>query len=621
MYNFDIITKVKAGKGILLSLLFIIPFVLYLHTINFDFVYHDDDVIILEGAPVLKEFNFKKIFLSDAWLMDKQIVLYRPWQSFTYAVDFKISGRNPWFYHLHNVFVFCLSIQLIFLFLCKLAIPQSISFWLTLLYSVHGLFAHTVSWVPARGDLYLTLFGVSSIIFWMQFIEKHKLIYGMGAAILFFGALLSKESAMALPLIYVLILYFSKIKKPKQLIVFYMIIVFVIEIIVYMNMRKYSVAEENNYFTLQGLVYNLPTIPEEIFKFFLPVTFSVMPSFNTFITTAGSAILLLFIAAFVYKKAFYDAKLFLLGVTVFLTPLLPSLFYKPVFAGHTYDYLDHRMFFPGIGLLIISYCLLPPFFKLSKMGFLPIILVPVLAYSTYRNSNFYKNYKAYYDNSTNTNPQSSLAWLNYGICLSRNGLQNEALVKIDKAVELYPDIPEFRIKRAEVLIIKKEFKEMVAECRRIISINSRYDKAYLYIAGYYNDVNLSDSVVSVLSQAIRVIPSNYELYYQRGLQFIKFQDSKNAISDMSNSILLNPKFSLAYSERGSVYGLIGQYNEALEDFNKFISLEPNNPVGYFNRSQAYYFLNMNEECCTDLAIADKLGLKDATIRREEFCKH
>lgn len=110
-------------------ILFLIPFLLFLQTCWFNFTYHDDDTIVLNNGQVFQNFNLKKIFFSDAWLMDKKIELYRPFQSFTYAIDYFFTGTNPFGYHLHNVLIFCLSIQLLYLFLLSLKLTEQVSFF------------------------------------------------------------------------------------------------------------------------------------------------------------------------------------------------------------------------------------------------------------------------------------------------------------------------------------------------------------------------------------------------------------------------------------------------------------------------------------------------------------
>ena len=264
-----VIVSKPAGSGgnYNLLILFAVPFLLYAQTLGFGFVYHDDDTIIITGSKVLENFNLHQLFFTDAWLHDKVIELYRPWQSFTYAIDYAIGGLNPWIYHLHNLLVFCFGIQLLYLVLLKLKIPTTHALWLSIIYSTHFLLAHTVSWIPARGDLYLTLFSLSALICWMNYFNTRKPAWLAATVWLYFMALLAKESAAVLPVLFVL-LYFLY-KKPGAGLKLPALVVAAIPLGavlgLYLYMRSLSVVPQQSFMPVPALMYNLPVLPEEVY--------------------------------------------------------------------------------------------------------------------------------------------------------------------------------------------------------------------------------------------------------------------------------------------------------------------------------------------------------------------
>ena len=336
-------------------LLFVVPFLLYIQTFSFDYSYHDDDTIVLYNAKSLHDFDMKKIFLTDAWMMNKQIELYRPWQSFTYAIDYIFTGSSAKGYHVHNVIIYCISILLFYFFLLSLNIGEQNSFLLSLIYSVHFLLAHVVSWLPARGDLYLFAFSISCMLFFRKYLRTKKIIFVLLSSLFYFLALLSKESALVLlPILYAVAFLFWKIewKKPGN---YFLLIPSTMLTLLYFWMRLQSISASQNIFSIEGLIYNLRVIPEEVCKFFIPAFFSVMPAYSTTVTSIGVGLIILLCSLlFVFRKTI-NRNLVLAGGILFLVPLLPSLIYTPSFTGFAYDYLDHRMFFPGIGILLIAY--------------------------------------------------------------------------------------------------------------------------------------------------------------------------------------------------------------------------------------------------------------------------
>src|SRR5690242_7227645 len=103
-------TNSLSGKELLFPVItVVVAFALYGKTLSLDFVYHDDDKMIVTNTHKLEQASLMTVLFTDAWFGEKQIQLYRPWQSLTYLTDYRLWKVNPVGYHLHNVTVFALS--------------------------------------------------------------------------------------------------------------------------------------------------------------------------------------------------------------------------------------------------------------------------------------------------------------------------------------------------------------------------------------------------------------------------------------------------------------------------------------------------------------------------------
>ena len=118
----------------------------------------------------------------------------------------------------------------------------------------------------------------------------------------------------------------------------------------YFAMRGNAIAEAGN-LSIVAFFTNLRSLPEEFFKMMVPVGFSVMPGYSLIWTLPG--VLLMGILVYFIRKYKPDTKVLLTGASIWLASLLPSLAYEPSFAGVAYDYLDHRAWFPYVGLWMI----------------------------------------------------------------------------------------------------------------------------------------------------------------------------------------------------------------------------------------------------------------------------
>src|ERR1035437_2093735 len=197
-----LLTFLKNKKDTILPLIivFCLPVLLYLQTLSFGFTYADDNDIIINNITFLSNFrNAPQAFLKDAFL-EKGIHLYRPMQTLSYMADIRLSGgNNTWMYHLTNILLLGLIACLLFLLFRKFLVPLKLALLSTLVYCVHPLFTSSIAWIPARGDLLLTFFSLLSFLFFIEHLQKKKVIYLFLHWLTFTLALFCKENAISLP--------------------------------------------------------------------------------------------------------------------------------------------------------------------------------------------------------------------------------------------------------------------------------------------------------------------------------------------------------------------------------------------------------------------------------------
>jgi tetratricopeptide (TPR) repeat protein len=614
------IAGVNSGYKLHTVLLFIIPVLLYSQAFGFNFVFHDDDIIILQNSEVLKNFEWRRLLLSDAWLLKKQIELYRPLQSITYAIDYYFSGTSPKAYHIHNVLVFALGIVLLYFVLIKFKIPARHSFIVSLLYSVHYLFANTVCWIPARGDLYLFLFSMLVMLVWIKALYENKVYLYFLSALLYFFALLAKESAVVLLPVLLLLTYQAGKLDFKNTSLYLFAIVSLAFNGLYFYMRSLSIVNTPNIFTLEGLLYNIRIIPEQTGKFFIPAFFSVMPAFSTTLTITGSIVILVLTSMIVLFRKQLNMDLIFLGTALFLLPTLPALVYKPQFTGFAYDYLDHRLFFPAIGLMLIAYTLIASLIKKNiSVSYLYILSIVMAAY-TFSQARNYKDYKAYYTNATQTNPQSGLAWMNFGILSARENDYAKAFEYFYNAKEVVPDNIELRMKIADSHLTLKQWKQMIRECNEVIALNPKTIKAYYNIADYYAELKQTDSMHAWMQKAYLQDSGTAEYYYYYGFLYKHLEVPDSSAYYFNKCIERSDKFPLAYFHNGIYYGNTGKYEAARDAFKHYIELAPADPNAYFYYGQALCVTGDVSKGCNYLKEADKRGVKEAASKINYYCR-
>lgn len=139
---------------------------------------------------------------------------YGPIINLIYYISYKINGLSPLPYHLFSILFHFSNIVLIY-FVSKLFFNKKTSLLAALLFTVYFNNSEAVAWIAAIPHLSATLFYLLAILLWFKFFRGKKKIFFIGSLLSFFIALLSKEIALSLPFV-LIILYLFEIKRNRK---------------------------------------------------------------------------------------------------------------------------------------------------------------------------------------------------------------------------------------------------------------------------------------------------------------------------------------------------------------------------------------------------------------------
>ena len=129
---------------------------------------------------------------------------YRPLHSLSYLLTWQISSQ-PWFFHLVNLFYFWFSASLVFVLIKKLTKSFILAFFTSYFFIIHPINNEVVNWVATVPELLLAVFGLLSLIFFLQYREESRPRKLVLCGISYFLAMLAKEPAVFLPVIFLLL--------------------------------------------------------------------------------------------------------------------------------------------------------------------------------------------------------------------------------------------------------------------------------------------------------------------------------------------------------------------------------------------------------------------------------
>ncbi len=495
-------------------IIILVGFLLYFKTLFFDFTYLDDNVLILDNFYFIKNLaNILAAFAHDAFLNTQATAYYRPLLTISFILNSQLSGTSAWGYHLVNVLLHLGASCLVFAFLKRLKYPCDQALFLTLIFTVHPVLTQAVAWIPGRNDSLLAIFVLSSFIFLFKFFEKSQTKDYFYHLLLFGLAILTKESALVIPMLALLYLWLMKKERiitPRLLLLFlgWLIILFfwfILRSFGLKNPLDYGFAD-----VVSSVVRNLPATIQFLGKIVFPLNLTVLPTLKETTFSYGLfALLLLTILIFLTKDK--QLNRLLIGFSWFLLFSIPNLIQLEA----SFSLYEHRIYLSLIGFLIVLAETKPLkiFSAKNKLHLLlALTIILILSSITFRQSEKFKNRMIFWQEAVTRSPSHPLAHRNLGVMYFLAGLTDKAEEEYKKSLALNPQEPMAHNNLGVIYLEKKLFAQAEEEFKKELAINPLYDRAYFNLGlVYYQQGNLNQAEKFWL-KTIEINPNYLQAY-------------------------------------------------------------------------------------------------------------
>lgn len=468
---------------------------LYAKTFVFGFTYLDDHVLVLNNIPFLSDLgNMVQAFSQDVFFMTNGTTAYfRPLLTISFMPEAMLGKALPFFYHLGNVLIHLVAVCLAFAVFVKLKFSKRVSLLLALIFLVHPALTQAVAWIPGRNDSLLAIFVLASFYHLLNFVDAEKRESVVWAASFFLLALLTKETAIVVPVLCAGYLWMHY--RLNKIAVLEFGAGWIIAVLLWLSLRipamsrplDTSVSE-----TISSFLNNVPGTLQLLGKAFFPFDLSVLPILRdtTFVWgyLAVAFIVLLVLLQLVNRQVSRRSTLMMFfGFSWFLLFLWPPFILSDP-SGTTY-FIEHRLYLPLVGLLIFlaetklvrvldesagEWMLAPWFFILL-----------VFFSMTFTHESVFADRLVFWQNAAIHSPHSPLAQKNLGAMYYLDQNYSLAEVYSKKALELNPNESMAHNNLGLSYAGEGRLQEAEQEYLNEISINPQYDDAHYNLGLLY----------------------------------------------------------------------------------------------------------------------------------------
>ncbi|MGD0100738.1 MAG: tetratricopeptide repeat protein [Acidobacteriota bacterium] len=579
----------------LLAILCVVAFLAFARTISYDFVY-DDDMQVLRNPWIRDWSQVGKFFFADVWRFrnNQPGNYYRPLHMLAHATGYAISGLKPYGFHLINVLLHCFSTLLVALFGYRLTREKAASAVGALIFAVHPVHAESVSWIAGVTDLLCAVFYFGVLYVWLdQERSKNGKIALLGA-LLFLGALFSKEMAFMLPfaVVWLDLCVGRKLRWDRYA-------ALLISFGIYAGFRTHALSQFQISQTsiqigfIDRVLSSIVLLGEYIAKAFVPFNINAFHVFHPTVSAGDPRFFLsiLVILAFALMALIFqsDKKILFLAGFIPLS-LLPVLNITGI--GENV-FADRYLYIPSLGSCLLIPLLAQKAAAIKQLQFripgkrvsigLAGGVCGIYAFVLYNTAFMWRDNRTLYTETMKRSPDSALIASNLSDTYYRAGLMKDAEFWAGRSEEnwkkAYIRTPGLLVanyvRLSSIYVQERKFQEALKFLKKGYEIDPSSPELLQNLAGVYIMMgNYADARRAC--EASLAIDSKNELVHNN-LAFILLHDKEEvdaAIEHARKAIEIFPQYADAYLNLARGYAAKGLAAQSIEAYRHAVLINP-----------------------------------------------
>lgn len=145
---------------------------------------------------------------------------------------------------------------------------------------------------------------------------------------------------------------------------------------------------------------------------------------------------------------------------------------------------------------------------------------------------------------------------------------------LNRMVEIDPNRLNTLFTRVNVLFLLNREQEVIAECQRILALDTANYLAYYFQARAKRTLGDLDGALADVDQAIALNGECSDAFLLRSGIYLQKADGEAALRDVSQVLSVEGEEETAYLLRGNIHVFMKDVAAAEEDFNKVLELNP-----------------------------------------------
>jgi len=548
------------SKSTHLLLIVVLAFLTYSNALRGGFVW-DDELQIVKNWQIRGLSYIPSAFSSAFWTFadpeaGAHTNFYRPVQTLSYIAAFQIGGLAPWPFHLINILLHTLASALVYLICVELQISPAAAAIGAAIFATHPVHTETVAWAAGTPDASCAVFYFLSLLLWLRFMRTTQQKWRWMSAASFLVALFSKEMAVTLPVIVVLIMFKEgRVKSLKKTAVDVAPLLFAG--VIYMSARLMALGFiSTTHLNIQASFLDWATLALRVFGQYIQYALIPYPlsAYHLialhFTDRVLSTVLYVFLiviaayAAFSLDRRIRGIGLWAIAFAVMLIPVFN-------FTGISLTFFAERyLYIPSLAVSIVVGLILSRFGRNAMIPMMGVIAAFGI-YSFARNRDWSSDEKLY-ASILRVQPEVAHIRNNLADIYIKAGQDDLAKANLEASLKslasktyLQADNEKYRaeVGLGALAARHQQYAEAKDHLNEALKINPRGDWAYLYLGGVVMEGEGNyELAMQLFRKAMDLGPVNEVARDYMGVALFNLKRYKEAVPYFQEALKINPTY-------------------------------------------------------------------------------
>jgi tetratricopeptide (TPR) repeat protein len=456
----------------------------FAQTLRYDFVNYDDPTYVYQNGRITSGVNLSNVAWSFTHVHSGN---WHPLTTVTHMLDCQLHGLNAGWHHLTNVVLHCLAVVFLFVALARMTGALWRSVFVAAVFAVHPLHVESVAWIAERKDVLSAVFFTLTLLAYLHYTRSPSIGRYLVVALVIALGLMSKPMLVTLPFVLLLLDYWPlgrfEARKSNTRRQFVRLVLEKIPLIAFSGIssivtflaqrgaigwtEQLPMSERVSNAFVAYVVYIRQMFWPTGLAVFYPHPENRLPVWE--VGLALSVVAGITAAAFFFRR---KAPYFVTGWLWYLGMLVPVIGLLQVgWQGHA----DRYTYLPQIGLYIAVTWAVTDLtcswrYQRIALSTAAVLVVAALSYCAWGQTSYWRNSETLFTHALAATSNNDVALNNLGIIFLDKGELDEAISKLQAAIDLRPENAPAHDNLAKALLKKGRVAEAMVHYRKFLEL-------------------------------------------------------------------------------------------------------------------------------------------------------